>query len=465
MARDKIEDKQVFIKLNPKQEEFFKIVLSGKYKHVLFGGAVAGSKTVAVLMLLCLLCKAYPKSRWVIIRKDGPVLERNTLPSFWKFCPKPFFHPSRFNGKRLEATASNGSQIIFMSENIARDKQLTAFDGLEVNGAVMEECHELSEDLDLKLADRVGRWSIEPMPPLLHLYTCNPTQNWVKRVFYTPHSNGTLPDNYYFLQALPRDNPNLPQAYLDALEDLKKRAPNLYSKRVQGSWDAEDDIQQLVSWEKIWACENLIEFTEEDEIYRSMGVDVGRHGSDASVWYILEGNYEKGYNIIHKEKFDKTDGPQVGQKTKELIIEWEVPHHRVFFDIVGLGGFEYDHILDDGYNIQGFSGGSTGDEQFNIEHPDINQKQLFSNMNSKAGWEMKVLMDDEKIGGLTSQTLRDDIAVYRYDIKGEKMIEIWGKNLIKKELHRSPDDGDAFKYAVWGAIYDKVGLVPEIHII
>lgn len=455
-------DNQVFIQIVGKQKQFFEAALSGKYTHLFYGGAVGGMKTVTLLMLLCLLCKVYPGSRWLVVRKDRPVLVRNTLPSFWKFCPKPFFHPSRYNGQEMKATAANGSQIIFMSENISKDPELTAFDGLEINGALIEEAQETSEALDLKLTDRIGRWSIDPMPPLFHFYSANPTQNWIKQVFYTPFTNGKLPDNYYFLQALPGDNPFLPEAYIKALEELKVRAPNLYRKRVQGSWDAEDEFQQLVSWEDIWKCESLIEFDEGEETYRSMGVDVGRFGSDPSVWYILEGNSKKGFNIIHTEKYDKTSGPQVESKTKELIVEYEIAHHRVWLDIVGLGGFAYDHIVEDGYDIQAFSGGSHGDE---LENTDVDQKYLFHNLNSEAGWQVKIMMEDGKIGGLDSQLLRDDIAVYRYDIKGEKTIHLWPKDIIKKKLHRSPDDGDAFKYAVWGAIYDEVGLMPGIIIV
>jgi len=476
---NEVEKDQIYVEAVGKQIVFIEAALSGLYTHLFYGGAVGGMKTVTIIILFSILCKVYPGSRWVIIRKDRPVLERNTIPSFWKFCPKPFFHPTRYNRTRMEATATNGSQIIFMSENLKQYPDLTNFDGLEVNGAAREECQELSEALDLKLIDRVGRWVVKgAMPPILHLYSANPTQKWIKTIFYTPYTNNTLPDMYFYLPALPYDNPFLTDAYRAALETLKERAPNLYRKRVQGSWDAEDDIQQLISWETIWACEKLIEFIkpeyipeentgniQSDETYRAMGVDVGRFGPDASAWYVLEGNYEKGFNIIHTEKFPKTSVPQVEQKTKELIIDWEIPHHRVFLDVVGLGAGAYDHLVEDGYEIQAFSGGSADDDDFQLEHPDLNQKQIYFNMNSRVGWEVKVLMEAGKIGGIESQELRDDIGVYRYDIKGEKTIHLWGKDLIKKELHRSPDDGDAFKYAVWGAIYDKVGLMPGVIIV
>ena len=454
----------------PKQEQLFKLVAQGGILHVLYGGAVGGAKTVGWLMVVYTLCKVFPGSRWIYIRKDARVLKRNTIPSFWKTCPKPFFHPARFNKTEGVAKASNGSEIIFMGENFDKDKELTAFDGLEANGAILEDAQELTEALFHKLIDRIGRWKLDPMPPLLIGLSCNPHQGWLKNTFYIPWQQGRLEAPKYFIQALPSDNPHLDENYLISLESLKKTAPALYRKRVQGSWEAEDDVQQLISWDDINACEELIDMTElleKDEWVPdvSMGVDVGRNGPDPSKWYVLEGDPDVGYNIIHVEGYAKTTGPEVEAKTKELIERFEISHHRVWMDTVGLGAFALDHLVEDGYEIQSFMGGAKPVEQYVIQRNGSKKEMIFKNLNTQASWNLKILMNDRHLGGVTDHKLKEDLASYKYDIRGEKMIWVSPKDEVKKVLNRSPDDGDGLKYAVWGHVYDKVSPEPGMEVI
>ena len=107
---------KIVVGTTPKQGEFADAVLSEKYTRLLFGGGVGGGKTVGALLVLYTLCRVFPGSRWGIVRKDRPTLKRNTVPSFWKTCPMPFFHPDRFNRSDLVATAANGSRIEFIPE-------------------------------------------------------------------------------------------------------------------------------------------------------------------------------------------------------------------------------------------------------------------------------------------------------------------------------------------------------------
>jgi hypothetical protein len=468
---DNLESNTIAMDSTDKQQLLLQIVLSFTYTRILFGGAVGGAKTWGWLFVLYVLCRMFPGSRWVFIRKDTKVLHRNTIPSFWRSCPKPFFHRSRFNQTYLTAKAHNGSEIVFMGENYDKDKELTAFDGLECNGAVMEEAHELTETLFIKLNDRVGRWALDSgieLPAFIFL-GCNPTQGWLKKMFYTPMKEGKLEIPYYFLQSLPDDNPYLPQTYWDSLAELKKISPRIWRKRVKGSWEAEDDIQQLISWSVLHECDKEIEFTDEEReselFFQAMGVDVGRYGPDPSVWYVIEGMQEKGFNVIHTEKYDKTSGPQVEQKTKELIGKFGLFHFRVFMDTVGLGGPCYDHLIDDGFEIQAFSGGSTKGIQTVTANDGITQLPRFNNLNSQAKWILKEKAEAGLLGGFETDILKEDLSVYRYDIKGEKTIHVWGKEIIKEKLQRSPDDGDSYTYAVWAAYFDTIQPMPGIAVV
>ena len=70
-----------------KQQEFAKAVFSGDYRYLLYGGAIRGGKTIAILGLVLVLARIYKGSRWVVVRKDLPTIKRNTIPSFERIKP------------------------------------------------------------------------------------------------------------------------------------------------------------------------------------------------------------------------------------------------------------------------------------------------------------------------------------------------------------------------------------------
>jgi len=96
----------------------------------MYGGAIRGGKTFAGIGALLLLAKMYPKSKWCIVRDTLQTLKRTTIPSFNKVCPQSFI--KSYNQDTQTVTLSNDSQIIFMGENYADDKELNRFKGLEV---------------------------------------------------------------------------------------------------------------------------------------------------------------------------------------------------------------------------------------------------------------------------------------------------------------------------------------------
>jgi hypothetical protein len=230
---------EVLFKSFPKQDIFAKAVFSGKYRYLMYGGAIRSGKTFLVVALTILLAKAFPGSRWAMVRKDLPTLRRNLLPVFEKlrgeFC-------SPVNQSTWTSKCANGSEIIFFTESIDTDPDLNRWKGLEVNGFVLEEANELRDKTFPMAQSRAGAWIIPAtkdnpspqQPPPLILLTVNPAPGWVRRVFYDPWRAGVLEAPYFFQQALVKDNPYLTKDYLDSLEFL----PELeYRRYVLGDWD------------------------------------------------------------------------------------------------------------------------------------------------------------------------------------------------------------------------------------
>lgn len=236
--------RQVLFKPFPKQEEFLTACLSGEYDFVLYGGAIRGGKTYAMLALFLILARIFPGSRWVIVRKDMPVIERNLMPSWNKIKPTNFI--TSHNKKTQTVTFKNGSQIIFFPESFESDKDLDRWKGLEANGFGFEEINECRWESLQKAFERAGSYIIpateqhpNPVQPKpIVAATCNPTFGWVKEKVYTPNKEGTLPKEWKYIQSRIYDNIPLLEQQPNYLPSLKRNLTRFqYMVFVEGNWD------------------------------------------------------------------------------------------------------------------------------------------------------------------------------------------------------------------------------------
>lgn len=227
--------KQILFESFPKQDEFLEAVFSNKYNFIMYGGAIRGGKTFAGLGALLLLCKMYPKSKWVVVRDTLQTLKRTTIPSFLKIVPQSFI--KTYNQDTQVVTFTNGSQILFFSENYADDKDLNRFKGLECNGFLLEEINELQKKTFNKCIERAGSHIIEKQPKPLILATCNPTNNWVKTDIYNLWKSNELPNNWLYIPSKITDNPFIPQEYLESLKSMPRYE---YEVFVEGNWDLQE---------------------------------------------------------------------------------------------------------------------------------------------------------------------------------------------------------------------------------
>lgn len=221
----------------PKQDEFIAAIFSWQYSFLCYGGAMGGGKSYVCLMVLILLCRKFPNSKWCVIRESVPTLKRTTLETFKKIVPTNFV--KSYNQQDQIYTFINGSQIIFMAEDFAHDKDFDRFKGLEVNGFLLEQIEELQEDLLKVCFVRAGRWLIKDMPPRpLILANVNPTLLWPKTKIYDKWAKGQLPQDWFYIPAKISDNPTLykDENYMHNvtahLDDITKR------RLIDGDWSA-----------------------------------------------------------------------------------------------------------------------------------------------------------------------------------------------------------------------------------
>ncbi len=224
----------------PKQVEFLTALMSGDYDLLGYGGAIQNGKTNACLGGVLILAKAFPGSRWAIVRKDLPSLRKTTLPS-WATLVRamcPAFVGEKFNQQTWTIQCSNGSEIVLFPASEAQDPTFQRLRGFQCNGAYFEEANEVSLGFLNMMRSRVGSWPTkpgQPVPPPVVWCSFNPTMQWPRNVFYDAARAGTLAPRTYYLNALPSDNPHLSQEYLRVLDGLPEAEKQVY---VLGNWDA-----------------------------------------------------------------------------------------------------------------------------------------------------------------------------------------------------------------------------------
>lgn len=220
----------------PVQQKLMETLQDGRFRIIGFGGGIRGTKTWGTLAALVALCRIFPRSRWVVVRKDLERIRKNTLPSFNKLREQigPFL--GEVNQSTWTSTCANGSQIIFFGENYEEDKDLSRWKGLEANGFDLEEADELQEASYYKAIERAGAWIVPNghQPPPLVLCTFNPCPNWPKRVFYEPWKNGTIAAPFAFIPATAADNPSIPESTREGWRSLPEQE---YRRFVEGDWE------------------------------------------------------------------------------------------------------------------------------------------------------------------------------------------------------------------------------------
>ena len=226
----------VTFEATPVQQRLMDALASGA-RLIGFGGGIRGTKTYGSLGAIITLAAMYPGSRWAIVRKDLERIKKNTLPSFTKLAETTGGFVGRINYQDFTARCTNGSEILFLGENIDKDRELLRFHGLEVNGFDLEDADELAERTFVKCIERAGTWivpTLEEQPPPVVLANFNPTGGWPRRRFYLPWRNGTMESPYAFIPATAADNPFVSPEQWEAWQELPEAE---YRRFVEGDWE------------------------------------------------------------------------------------------------------------------------------------------------------------------------------------------------------------------------------------
>ena len=422
-----------------------------------------GGKSAIIALKLIENCQLYPGSRWLLGRSKLKTLKETTLNTFFELSNRLGIANQYFyNGQSGVIKWNNGSEIILKDLFFyPSDPNFDSLGSLEVTGGFIDECNQVvykawqivlsrcryklkewdingerTDTMEVVEVDKEGnpiKWRnsrgeiTEGLIPKL-MGTCNPAKNWTYKQFYKPNKDKTIGKTRKFIQALPTDNPHLPQSYLDSLLSLDK---NSKQRLYYGNWEYDDDPATLIDQDAIYDYWNPNHIERGGE--RMITIDVARKGRDKTVYRVWE-----GWLVIHRESIEKSGLVKVVDRAKELGRKFNVPLSRMVADEDGVGGGVVDFL-----GCKGFVNNSRpitnqdykGDNYANL-------KSQCSHLMAKKimAREVGEMCDDQDIKDITSEEMEQ---VKQKDIDKDGKFALVPKETVKELIGRSPDEWDS----------------------
>ena len=442
------------MKLLTKQEHAIYYLKDNETKEVLYGGAAGGGKSALGCLWLIEMCQTYPKSRWLMGRSKLKALKDTTLNTFFELTSSPTDESNAlglirlgisnqyvFNAQSNTITFNNGSQILLKDLFFyPSDPSFDSLGSLEICGAFIDECNQVVFKAWQIVTSRC-RYKLKEFGIMPKVFgSCNPAKNWTYKEFYKASKDGTIKNHRKFIQALPTDNPHLPQSYLDSLLALDK---NSKQRLYYGNWEYDDDPSALIDMDSIINYFNPIHVSREGQMY--MTIDVARKGKDQTVFRIWH-----GWLCIHRYSISKSGLQMVVDKAKELQKNYNVPISNVIADEDGVGGGVVDFLY-----CKGFLNGSRAlyGENFNNLKSQCSFKMAQKICKGEAG----EICNDGDVIDIVSEEMEQ---VKQKDIDKDGKISIVPKDVVKEMIGTSPDEWDSIMMRYW---FEMKGAQTEVY--
>jgi phage terminase large subunit len=435
---------------NVRQMEFHRAPETYK----LYGGAMFGGKTAALINDGIQLSFEYPGNFGLLMRKTWPSFRDTALPQLEKFLDDRLV--KEWNHSNKQIVLINGSKIRYGGIGDGPD-DWKSFMGGEYGWIALDQAEEFSETEFQMLSTRLRL----RLPNIKYhfLLSCNPDPGWIKRRFLEKPE----PD-YIFIPALPSDNAkNLPPGYIDRMNEML--GENQRRALMQGDWEAVGAPDNVYAYAKVKAA---MARTAERALPVQIGVDVARSGDDQSVIYLCEGMKLTLHNKAQGHDLMQTTGEVWRCITERVIPFWgiKLAKIRIKVDADGLGAGVVDRLREQRTEKEGeftqliFSKLSEAEKataikagyKFKIYIEEIHgaakasEPSRFKNLRAEIHWGLREMMDN--IALPDDRELLSQLMAIKYKINSAGQIEILAKDEIKEKLGRSPDDAEAVIYTL-----------------
>ena len=395
-------------------------------KYVLYGGAVGGGKSVALVNEVIQQCLDYNENRVALFRWELASFMSTTFLTLMEWLPDELIK-SHDKSKRM-ITLINDSVIMYggiKPSFSSVEDPMARLKSLELSFCAIDEVTEVPKKFFDILKTRVGRKkAFDPKtgervnPPYKMMCTCNPEPGWVKLTFVDQE----LP-NHEFIPAGIIDNPHLGDEYE---KTIRENLPAEWvQKYVEGDWSSITAFDAVFPYDKILSAVKNIKV--EDEFPVEFGVDVATFGDDLTVVAM-----RKGFNctiILQKSKQDTMETV----KQVAALADFHHPH-LIKVDAIGVGQGVFDRLDEMGYPVEGIVGGGKP------------HSSRFLNRRAEVHWELRKLLEEGKVRLPNNVELLNEMSSIKCVIK-EGNIQIESKDRMRKRGVKSPNLSDAVVYA------------------
>ena len=439
--------------LTEKQSEALDVLEDDTTTELLFGGGAGGGKSALGCYWGIKLCLKYPGIRGLIGRAKFKTLKDTTLKTFFDICRMQGIE----KGIHYKITGANDTEnpnsIVFVNGSVIYLRDLFAYPSdpefddlgsLEISFAFVDEVNQIVEKakgvVKSRIRYRLDEFGIIPK----FLGTCNPAKNWTYRQFYVPDRDGTLPPYRKFIQSLLKDNRNVSPHYRESLLTLDTQSRE---RLLEGNWEFDDDPSTLISFGAITDYFKSAHLERSGKMY--MTIDIARKGKDKTVFRVWD-----GWICIHRYAIDKSTLDVAVDKARSLQREFNIPLSRVIADEDGVGGGFVDFLKCKGFINNGRALREIVGEAYVVPN--------YANLRSQCGFKMAEMIEKRQVGEICNdQSVIDVVSeemeqIKQKNIDKEGKIAIIGKDIIKANIGRSPDEWDSIMMRYWFALQPKV---------
>lgn len=416
---------------NEKQKEVCNHWVNPEVTDIVYGGSKGSGKSYLLCSLIFGDALTYPGTQYFIARKKLNDIRKFTIPSIYEVFEHWGIGPEyyKFNAQDNVFTLYNGSTVFLLEAKYQpRDPLYMRFGSMQMTRGAIEEAGEFDVAAKNNLSASVGRWKNDVYDLVGKvIQTCNPAKNYLYREYYKKSKEGILELWKRFVQALPTDNKKLATGYLEHLR--RTLSKNERIRLLDGNWEYDDDPATMIDYEAI--C-NI--FTNEyvKGGTRYISADVARFGNDASVIRVWD-----GWRVIIRIEMRKKSTPEVAAEIKSLSERYSVVRSHIIIDEDGIGGGVVDLLP----KCVGFIANSTPIR--------LKPGEAYKNLKSQCAFKLaeKVNANEvyENADDIVKDKLTEDLEQIKQLSADSQMIKgIVPKDVIKKLIGRSPDDGDTY---------------------
>lgn len=426
--------------LTKKQKQALRLLFDYEngINEILYGGASGGGKSFVGCVWLIICALKYPESRWLMGRARLTTLKKTTLKTFFEVAKSLGLREDdhyKYNQINNEIKFYNGSEIILKDLfSYPNDPEFDSLGSLEIAGAFIDECNQISEKAKnivmSRIRHKLDEFKISPKI----LMTCNPSRNWVYNEFYKKQLDGRLEAYKAFIPALNTDNEFISKIYITNLERQDEVTKN---RLLYGNWDYENELALF----KYDAILDMFEVAEEEPDSTEangrvvMSIDVARLGKDKTciiVWDTLD--------IIEIKELTKLRLDEQKLVIDELMKKYSITNKELIFDTDGVGGG-----LADMY--RGCVEIVNNSKPINDENYQNLKTQMYYKLAEQInGGFIKVyaVTPNQKL-----RIIQELQIIKREDADQDGKIKMTNKEQMKIQIGRSPDISDAMAFRMW----------------